>query len=440
MTGKGRKLLLLAATTCVAAMGTGVSCAATKKPAVADSATRETTRKSSPAAKSTTAKAAEEKMSAAASKASDEKKPATASKTSGAEKKSSSAKSAAAKKSTETADAKKTVSSKKSSSSKRTTAKAETAAASRSDKETKKSEDLLKATAIATPAPVVGPPPAPAPTDLRIRIIGTASFQGRQTALIEDLNTLSDSFYKVGDPIYGYKITTIAADGIHLEKDGKKSFVAFAPTSIRARTGEETGEGSNGVVIANTYLPTDRMQASAPRPNFYLDTPGGASSTKWDLFSGSSKSKAPSMSGSFEGAVASAAKGLFAMPISNFKRLSSGFGYRKHPIGGGTKMHKGLDLSANRGTRILAADSGKVRFAGWKGGYGYCVIIDHLNGYETLYGHCSKLIADVGDNVRRSDLIAEVGSTGASTGNHLHFEVHKNGTAIDPEPFLEKYL
>lgn len=271
----------------------------------------------------------------------------------------------------------------------------------------------------------------PPPPDLRIRIVGTASFQGKHTALIEDLNTHSDSFYKVGDPIYGYKITQIAGDGIHLEKAGKKSFVAFEPTSLRARS----SEADKKVVVANTYI-TSPSPTSAAAPNFYTDAP--KSRTQWDMWvPRSGKTAKSSVAGS---AVANVGAGRFTIPVANFKRLSSAFGYRKHPIGGGSKMHKGIDLSANKGTRILASDAGTITWSGWKGGYGYCIMIDHHNGYETLYGHCSKLIADVGDNVRRNDLVAEVGSTGASTGNHLHFEVHKNGTPVDPEPFFAGVL
>jgi len=279
-----------------------------------------------------------------------------------------------------------------------------------------------------TSSPNSTPASAPRPTDLNIRIVGTAAFQGRTTALIEDLNTHSDSFYKVGDPIYGYKVKEISAAGIYLEKEGRRAFVPLESTSIRARQTQD-----KDVVVANTYLPSSSDLRSSP--NFYTDF--GKSGTNWDLLGGkrsTASAKAPALAGDL--VTAATATSRFAMPIASFKKLSSGFGYRKHPIGGGTKMHKGIDLAANRGTKIFAADAGKVKWSGWKGGYGYCVIIDHLNGYETLYGHCSKLIADVGDNVRKRDFIAEVGSTGASTGNHLHFEVHKNGTPVDPEPHV----
>lgn len=98
--------------------------------------------------------------------------------------------------------------------------------------------------------------------------------------------------------------------------------------------------------------------------------------------------------------------------------------------------HTGLDIAARAGSPIYASDSGKVTFAGWKGSYGYLVIINHNNGYETYYGHCSKLFVSAGDIVSKGDHIANVGSTGNSTGSHCHFEVRYNGTIQNPENYL----
>ena len=98
--------------------------------------------------------------------------------------------------------------------------------------------------------------------------------------------------------------------------------------------------------------------------------------------------------------------------------------------------HTGLDIAAPTGTSIYASDSGRVSFAGWKGSYGYTVIISHGNGYETYYAHCSKLLVSVGDKVNQGDLIARVGSTGNSTGAHCHFEVRYNGVTKNPENYL----
>ena len=100
--------------------------------------------------------------------------------------------------------------------------------------------------------------------------------------------------------------------------------------------------------------------------------------------------------------------------------------------------HKGLDIAAPYGTKIMAAADGKVSYSGWMSGYGYLIIIDHGNGIQTYYGHCSKLYASVGDEVEAGECIAAVGSTGYSTGNHLHFEIRKNGAQINPQKYLYK--
>ncbi len=122
-------------------------------------------------------------------------------------------------------------------------------------------------------------------------------------------------------------------------------------------------------------------------------------------------------------------------PVSG--RKNDSFGYRKDPFTGKKTFHEGLDISANSGTPVKASASGVVEFAGRKGGYGNCIIINHGNGLKTLYAHCSKLLAKEGQKVQKGDLIANVGSTGRSTGPHLHFEVHVGGTPVDPLKYLE---
>ena len=100
--------------------------------------------------------------------------------------------------------------------------------------------------------------------------------------------------------------------------------------------------------------------------------------------------------------------------------------------------HGGLDIAAPYGTNIKAAAEGTVSYSGWMSGYGYLIIIDHANGVQTYYGHCSKLYASVGDVVTAGDVIAAVGSTGNSTGNHLHLEIRLNGNKIDPQLYIYK--
>lgn len=116
--------------------------------------------------------------------------------------------------------------------------------------------------------------------------------------------------------------------------------------------------------------------------------------------------------------------------------VTSGFGWRSDPFHGERKFHYGLDLGAPAGTPIAAVRPGKVIHAGPAGTYGNLVIVDHGDGLTSRYAHCSSLDVAVGDEVAAGQAIARVGSTGRSTGPHLHFEVRKGGKAIDPTPWM----
>ena len=118
------------------------------------------------------------------------------------------------------------------------------------------------------------------------------------------------------------------------------------------------------------------------------------------------------------------------LPVSG--RVSSGFGNRFHPILGSARFHKGVDLAAGHGTPIVAAADGRVVSAGWSGGYGQRVAIAHSGGIQTMYGHMSRIVAAAGTMVRQGQLIGYVGSTGLSTGPHLHYEVLKGGRPVNP--------
>lgn len=116
--------------------------------------------------------------------------------------------------------------------------------------------------------------------------------------------------------------------------------------------------------------------------------------------------------------------------------VTSNFGWRTHPILGTERFHSGIDFGADYGSLIYASEQGRVIYADWYGGYGNAVIVDHGNGMTTLYAHCSDLYVKDGDIVAKGQPIASVGSTGFSTGPHLHFELRANGEPIDPAAYL----
>ena len=125
---------------------------------------------------------------------------------------------------------------------------------------------------------------------------------------------------------------------------------------------------------------------------------------------------------------------MFRSPLGG--RLSSFFGNRKHPIYRKMKFHNGLDIAAPYGTYIGAAREGVVVSTGWNGGYGKAVIIQHDNGYKTMYGHMSAIYAKPGDRVRAGKVLGRVGSTGLSTGPHLHFTLWHNEKLLNPMDVL----
>ncbi len=126
-----------------------------------------------------------------------------------------------------------------------------------------------------------------------------------------------------------------------------------------------------------------------------------------------------------------------AKPIRTSVAFTSGFGVRSDPFRGGAAMHAGIDLAGPIGTPIYATADGVVGRAEWANGYGNLVELDHGRGIATRYGHLSAILVHAGDRVKRGDVIARMGSTGRSTGSHLHYEVRLDGHAVNPVPYLQ---
>jgi len=129
--------------------------------------------------------------------------------------------------------------------------------------------------------------------------------------------------------------------------------------------------------------------------------------------------------------------GKIGLPLHRSIVITSGYGYRRHPINGRWEFHHGVDLKANVGTRVYAVKSGKVIFAGWCGGFGRLVTIQHANGFTTKYAHLSRIYVKYGQKVRQGTVVGLSGNTGYSTGPHLHFEIRYNGKSINPTPYVK---
>lgn len=121
-----------------------------------------------------------------------------------------------------------------------------------------------------------------------------------------------------------------------------------------------------------------------------------------------------------------------ALPVAHIARLSSRFGVRSDPLGMGHRMHSGIDIPGALGTSVMATGAGVVAFVGWAGGYGNLVVIDHGNGLRTRYGHLLRPLVSPGEAVGMGSVIGLMGSTGRSTGSHLHYEIRIDGAAVNP--------
>ncbi len=130
-------------------------------------------------------------------------------------------------------------------------------------------------------------------------------------------------------------------------------------------------------------------------------------------------------------------RALFRSPLLEF-RVSSPYGFRRSPFTGAMSFHNGVDLVAPMGTNVHAARSGRVVETGYDAVYGRYVLLQHADGYETLYGHLGRIVVDLDEQVRAGTVIGEVGSTGLSTGAHLHFEIRLNGVPRDPMQLLPR--
>jgi murein DD-endopeptidase MepM/ murein hydrolase activator NlpD len=214
--------------------------------------------------------------------------------------------------------------------------------------------------------------------------------------------------------------------------------VGFGAAPVWARNAAPApGLGDPGIALAAAYV-TEPAQRVVPAGS--AEPASGISFGRALDIEGTPLrlARSPGRFGSGGGQV-SPYQGPFVMPSGSPLRsasISSRYGMRWHPVLGGSRFHAGLDLAAPTGAAVLATAPGKVMAAGWCGGYGYCVTIDHGRGYSTLFGHLSAIAVMPGDVLSAGQAVGNVGSTGRSTGPHLHYEIRRDGRPINPQTHL----
>ena len=218
-------------------------------------------------------------------------------------------------------------------------------------------------------------------------------------------------------------------DAAYVEADSAAVAISTESTqqsSTSADTGSSTETSAGTGASASTEDTASASTSTSSKPDTSTSTsskPGASTST----------SKKPSASTSTSSTSSSS---TLLWPVPSLHTISSGYGYRVHPVTGVYKLHGGIDIPCSTGTTLVAAASGTVEVAGYSVYNGYYIKIDHGNGLETMYLHCSKLLVSAGDHVTRGQTIAKSGATGMVTGAHLHFVVKKNGSYVNPMNYL----
>ena len=252
--------------------------------------------------------------------------------------------------------------------------------------------------------------------------------QYKMCLLKRDIETNDEEIYQKiiegGTPYYKYFAV--------LEDSEEKAYVSDFATaeSIIEGLKEKDSDNIDNLTIIEKYETElqDFISKEDAVASLYKEKPAVVTTVK--------VAKASSNSGSFSTS-RNMSQSKISLGVSLIKpvtgKLSSRFGVSSRVRSG---AHTGLDIATSTGSPIKAAASGTVTFAGWKGSYGNLLVITHSNGVQTYYGHCSKLYASAGQSVSQGQTIAAVGSTGNSTGPHLHFEIRVNGVAYNPQKYI----
>lgn len=253
---------------------------------------------------------------------------------------------------------------------------------------------------------------------LELEMVGMTTFMGETSAFIRTERGEIPQRFDIGDTIGSYRIVSIQTGYVIFERSGVRLWLPLGERDVQdADNGNapqgtrEGGEVSHKVAATDLKIRTRNFETASVTP------PGGFLPS--------------SLSHSSAGPI-----GVFAMPIKGV--VTSPFGYRKRPTGGARRYHRGVDIAAAYGTSIRAAAAGKVTKVSRSWAKGLNIEIQHAGGYTTEYFHLHKALVSEGESVAQGEVIGQEGTSGNSTGPHLHFEIHKNGQAVNPALYLRQ--
>jgi len=260
-------------------------------------------------------------------------------------------------------------------------------------------------------------------------------------------NTDTDGVFKSIDLVIS-KISNFRLPFAVNESSAEKGFESTLPSVVSA-SGNYNIPGTSGVPLDTADRTNDPQFTGIPMSGTHLSSSVASSTFTVAVTSKASGASAVSstsavsgptavaaISNAFESSASNISKVPVVLKLPLFGKVTAFFGPRIHPILKRPEFHEGIDIDADMGDPIKACAAGTVIFSGVNGGYGNCIKIDHGNGFITLYGHCSKLLVKKGDKADSGAVIAKVGSTGLSTGPHLHLEIWKDGKPVDPLIYL----
>lgn len=259
---------------------------------------------------------------------------------------------------------------------------------------------------------------------LQLRIVGTSSINRETWAYIKRPGVTDTMVYRAGDLVGGFRIVQIEDEFIVLERDGIRLWQNVS--------GDHPPEKTLG--IFDTDL--DAGDDDVPNPGVEYKIASAEIKVLAEAYGSARIVEASTVISNPNGgpAFTLADTKRFIVPLHG--RMTSGFGYRKNPMGGGGKVHKGVDIAAAYKSPVRAAAAGQVKSASRNWSKGKYVEISHADGFKTIYFHLAKTAVKKGQWIGQGDVIGYEGSTGISTGPHLHFEIHKDGQAIDPALFI----